>query len=163
MYLYWIVLCLCCVVLYCIVFVFVLVFCICIALYHIYLSVYIYIYMCIYIYIHIYIHMYIYICIYIYIYTHVYVCMHIWYMGQDGCAARGSAFWLRRASVLWDSGCRPSPQMDDEICHHTFEPPSSISCIKYGFKYNTGWWFEPLWKNMSSSIGMIRNPILMGQ
>ena len=38
------------------------------------------------------------------------------------CAARGSAFWLCRASVLWDSGCRPSPQMDDEICFQDTKP-----------------------------------------
>ena len=40
----------------------------------------------------------------------------------DGCAAGGSAFWLRRASVLWDSGCCPSPQMDDEIGFQNTKP-----------------------------------------
>ena len=49
-------------------------------------------------------------------YVCMYVCMYVYTYGQDGRAARGSAFWLRRASVLWDSRCRPSPHMDDGIC-----------------------------------------------
>ena len=82
--------------------------------------IYIYIFTYMYIYIYIYIYT---LYMYIYIYTHTYIYIY----GQDGCAARGSAFWLRRASVLWDSGCRPTPQMDDEICfqntkHETLNP-----------------------------------------
>ena len=57
----------------------------------------------------------------------MYICIQIvnrtmYNYGQDGCAPRGSAFWLRRESVLWDSGCRPSPQMDEEICVQNTKP-----------------------------------------
>ena len=34
--------------------------------------------------------------------------------GQNGCAARESAFWRRGVSVLWDSPCRPFAHMDGE-------------------------------------------------
>ena len=53
---------------------------------------------------------YLYLCMIIYIYAH----------GQDGGAAQGTAFWLHRANVLCNSGCRRIGRTDDEICpqHH---------------------------------------------
>ena len=44
--------------------------------------------------------------------------------GQDGCAARGSAFWLRRSSVLCILGL-PTCNLADEICFHTTLHPKS--------------------------------------
>jgi hypothetical protein len=42
--------------------------------------------------------------------------------GQDGGAARGSLFWLRRASVLCILGFRRIAQMADEICFQNTKP-----------------------------------------
>ena len=50
--------------------------------------------------------------------------------GQDGCAARESAFWLRRANVLWDSPpCRPFGQTDDVFFPHFININIIISII----------------------------------
>ena len=75
------------------------------------------------------IHIYIYIISNIYIYIHRYI-DHITYLlymvyciyGQDGGAARGSLFWLRRASVLCILGFRRIAQMADEICFQNTKP-----------------------------------------
>ena len=52
-------------------------------------------------------------CVYVYVYIYIYVIIYIY---QDGGAARGSAFWLRKANVFCILGCRPNGRMADEIC-----------------------------------------------
>ena len=57
-------------------------------------------------------------CRIIYIYLiciYIIYCIYINY-GQDGCAARGSALSLRRASDLCILGCQQNGRMADETC-----------------------------------------------
>ena len=85
------------------------------------------------------------VCIYIYICVCVlYIYIHS--QGQDGCASRGSAFWLRRVNVLCILGCRPTCNLADEICFQNIKPwPTKLILTwnpKYGLKvkskYNRG-------------------------
>ena len=57
----------------------------------------------------------------------------------------------------WLSWANPAGLTVKQVFAWRLMPPTYRICSMYGIF--TGWWFQPLWKNMSSSVGMTTFPI----